>query len=188
MKPIAVLTGSPGTGKTTVAALLAQAAPRGVHLPSDIFFTFPAHPIPPYRPAASEQNADLMMVLARTAAAFAFRGYDVFMEGIFGPWFLPLLARELLPTGIPLDYVVLSAPLETALERVRSREGEERSHIVRQMHAAFAELGRYAEHVVDTAGRTAVEVAEEVSRRRAGGTFTVDLAAAAASEPRAPEP
>lgn len=37
----AIVTGSPGTGKTALAAHLARAKPRGLHLPSDVFYNFP---------------------------------------------------------------------------------------------------------------------------------------------------
>jgi hypothetical protein len=165
--------------RKAVAALLARAAPRGLHLPSDVFYTFPAHPIPPYRTEAREQNADLMVALARTAAAFASRGYEVFLEGIFGPWFLPVIARELLPAAHPTEYVVLRASLATCLDHVRAREGGEKDHVVRQMHAAFAELGPYAAHAVDTTDRSPALVAEAITRDRTDGTFALDLKAAA---------
>jgi cytidylate kinase len=180
MAPIVIVTGAPGTGKTTVARRLAHARPRGLHLPADPFFEFPAHPISPYRPEAREQNVDLMIVLARTAAAFASRGYDVFLEGIFGPWFLPVLARELQSSGRPVDYVVLRAPLDTVVGRVRAREGSSRERVVRQMHAAFADLGEYAGHAVDTGEATPEEVVAAVWRGQADGVFTLDTARLAA--------
>lgn len=177
MSAIVIVTGAPGSGKTTVAARLSEESPRGVHLPGDLFFTFPAHPVSPYRPESHAQNTAVLTALARSAAAFASGGYEVFMEGIFGPWFLPLLARELLPAGHPVDYVVLRVPLATALHRVRAREGGgDRDHVVRQMHAAFAELGPYADHVVETEGRTPEEIAGAVRRGRVEGVFALDLA------------
>lgn len=175
MSPIVVVTGAPGTGKTTLAAYLAKAVAHGLHIPADLFFTFPAHPISPYRATAHEQNTDIMIALAQTAATFAARGYDVFLDGIFGPWFLPVIAAELQHAAPAVEYVVLSMPLETALNRVRSRSGDGKDHIVRQMHAEFANLGAYAGHTIDAATRTPAELAEEFTRRRAGGAFALDL-------------
>lgn len=172
---IVILTGAPGTGKTTVASHLARASPQGLHLPADLFFSFPAHPISPYRPAAREQNTAIMAALAHTAAAFASHGYEVFLEGILGPWFLPVLAREILAHGHAAEYVVLRAPLETTLERVHAREGDARHHVVRQMHAAFAELGPYDRHAVDIGDLCPEDVVGAVQRGRHAGRFALDL-------------
>jgi steroid delta-isomerase-like uncharacterized protein len=176
---IVVISGSPGTGKTTLAAHLAKAEPRGLHVPSDVFYEFPAHPVSPYRPDAQEQNVAVIAALGRTAAAFASRGYEVFLDGIFGPWFLPELTAELRTVDVAVDYVVLRAPVEIALGRVRARVGDGRDHVVRQMHAAFADLGRFGGHAVETGDRRVEEIAAEVARRRAGGEFRLDATLAA---------
>lgn len=144
--PIVIITGSPGAGKTTVAARLAKAAPRGLHLPADVFFAFPAHPVSPYRADGHEQNTDIMIALARAAAAFSQRGYEVFLDGIFGPWFLPVITEVIYSENIALEYVVLRAPLDITLRRVQAREGHGKDHIVRQMHAQSSDLGEYSGH------------------------------------------
>jgi predicted kinase len=170
-----ILTGSPGTGKTTVAACLAKAKPLGLHVPADVFYTFPATPISPYRPASLEQNTAVVAAVTRTSVTFADHGYDVILDGIFGPWFLPVVAAELRSTGLAVQYVVLQAPLEIALGRVQDRIGDEKDHVVRQLHAAFSDLGTYAGHVVDTGARDAETVAADLGRLLHRGEFMLDL-------------
>jgi hypothetical protein len=98
--PIVIVSGCPGSGKTTLAKALALArGTKGVHLVSDVFYGFPAAPIDPTHPDSREQNTVIMRALARAARAFAEGGYHVVLDGIFGPWFLPVLQEEL--SGAP---------------------------------------------------------------------------------------
>jgi hypothetical protein len=48
----------------------------------------------------TEQNTHIIVALTRTSAAFASRGYDVILDGLFVPQFLPVIASELRSTGL----------------------------------------------------------------------------------------
>lgn len=165
---IVIVSGCPGSGKSTLARRLAQSSARGLHLDSDLFYGFPAAPIDPASPEARAQNTTVMRALARSARAFAEGGYDVFLDGVVGPWFLPLF-REELRGGPLLAYLVLRASEADALRRVRERDGAGPSARVRRMHAAFADLGELAAHAVETSGRARREVFAEASEGQLRG-------------------
>ena len=176
MTGITIVTGSPGAGKTTLARHASRAGPRGLHLLADVFYTFPAHAISPIMPEAREQNAAVIAAVSPAAAAFASRGYEVFLDGIVGPWFLPVVAAELGSAGIPVEYVVLRFSLEQAVHRATTRTQPGAEEVVRHMHAAFEKLGEYASHTLDTTHLGVEESVAEFIRRRALGAFALDLA------------
>jgi|WetSurMetagenome_2_1015567.scaffolds.fasta_scaffold16228_2 cytidylate kinase len=178
METITLITGAPGCGKTAVSKLLAERNPRGVHIPSDIFYTFPAHPIRPHLPAANAQNQAVIAAALHASSSLARHRYDVFLDGIFGPWFLPFIASELAPSAPSIQYVILQAPLKTALRRICGRTGHMSEDVVCQMHGEFeACLGRYGGNVVETEGRSAADAADLVLRGRERGDFLLVLAA-----------
>jgi cytidylate kinase len=157
MASITIVSGCPGSGKTTLAKGLARSASQGLHIPSDLFYDFPTAPIDPTLAESHHQNTVIMRALARAARAFAEGGYHVLLDGIIGPWFMPVLREELLD-GPSVSYVVLQVDEAEALRRVRGREGPGVSREVRQMVAAFAELGALRPHAIDTMQLTPEQV------------------------------
>jgi hypothetical protein len=95
--PVLILAGVPGSGKTTVAGLLAAKSPRAVHLESDRFFqVIQAGDIEPRRREAQEQNTTVMRIVAQAAAGYADAGYFTIVDGIVIPgWFFELLREWL---------------------------------------------------------------------------------------------
>ncbi len=165
-----IVSGAPGTGKSSLAARLAAETPNAVQLRADVFFEFLVDPIAPVRPESQAQNEAVLTAVARAAGAYAQAGYAVFLDGVVGPWFLPLFRREL--PDLEIDYLVLRAPLATAIRRAVGRaETPAPEPVVRAMHPKFEALGALEPHALATGERSLEALASEVRARRADGTL-----------------
>lgn len=133
-----LVTGPPGSGKSTVTAALAELWEPSVLVEGDAFFAFLRRgAISPWLPESHAQNDTVTRAAATAAGAFAAGGMVVVYDGVVGPWFLPTFAAA---TGVEvLDYVVLLPPLETCLHRVATRVGHgfTDQDAARHMHADF---------------------------------------------------
>lgn len=172
MPSLTIVSGCPGSGKTTLSAALARTLPQGLHIPTDLFYGFPAHPIDPTRPESRHQNTVVMRALGRTAHTFVEGGYDVVLDGIFGPWFFPVLLPEL-GSAEPVSYVLLSVPEAQAVERVRRRDGPGPSGGVRHMVGAFAGVEGYDAHRIDARSVSPDALLERVQAGLAAGRFVL---------------
>ncbi len=166
-----ILTGPPGAGKSTVAELVATGAERAtVHMHTDSFYGWiKTGFVAPYLPAAARQNEVVVRVMAGAACEYALGGYDVVLDGIIGPWFLPPFRAAAAEHGVPLSYVVLRPTLDTTLARATARTGAALTDVepITGMYGAFADLGDLERHVLDTTGQTVEETVAQVRARSA---------------------
>ena len=167
---ILIITGAPGTGKSTVSAVVAAESDRerSVHLHTDDFYhCLSKGAIPPHRPESNDQNRVVMEAILAAAKCYARGGYDVVVDGIIGPWFLEpwqAAVRE----GYEVHYMVLRASREETMERAVGRaklDRETNMELVQTMWDQFCCLGVYEVHVIDTTGRSIQDTVSAVKDR-----------------------
>ncbi|MFI8505094.1 AAA family ATPase [Streptomyces sp. NPDC085524] len=168
---VIVVTGPPGAGKSTVAALLADHLTPSVHLHSDDFWScIKQGGVPPYLPEADRQNQVVLRVLVSAAFGYAGGGYHVVYDGVVGPWFIDLFRAAAEEHAVPLNYVVLRPDQDTTMERATGRTGDALTdpEPIRSMHARFRDMGAYEANVLDssslTAGVTAASILQSLAR------------------------
>lgn len=167
---IIIITGPPGTGKTTTASLIAAQSnlEKSVHMHTDDFYHYLSKgAIPPYLPGSEMQNLVVIEAFSEAARRFVAGGYDVIVDGIIGPWFLsPWL--NLAKHGCLVHYFILRASKEETLKRAVERtklNRETNVELVETMWHQFTNLGCYEPNVIDTTSQSIEETVSIIQER-----------------------
>lgn len=171
---IIIITGSPGTGKSTISSILAKESnmSKSVNMQTDDFYHYLSKgAIPPYLPESNEQNLIVIEAFLESAKRYARGGYDVIVDGIVGPWFLDPWIKAA-QENYEVHYIILRATKEETMKRSieRSKLNKETNiNLVETMWNQFNNLGKYESNVIDTTNssieETVLKVKTEINNK-----------------------
>lgn len=174
---IILISGPCGSGKTTVSSLMAQNsdAAQAVHMHTDDFYSYIKKGyIEPWMDGSGDQNETVIGAAAACAEAYAKGGFEVYVDGVIGPWFIDLWKKPV-RNGLDVRYVILrpdrAETVRRGLEREARAEFPLTEQVFRNMWDMFAELGDYENHTVNTGGQTGKETAAYLKEHLYAGEF-----------------
>lgn len=173
---IVIITGTPGTGKTTTASIVAGESDltKSAHMHTDDFYHYLSKgAVPPYLPESQEQNLIVIEAFLDAAKRYVRGGYDVIVDGIIGPWFLEPWLRAV-RGNYEVHYIILRADKNETIKRAVERSKLDREtniELVEIMWEQFNELGRYKSHVIDTTYRSVEEVVSIIKEKIRNKSF-----------------
>lgn len=174
---LVIVSGPPGSGKSSVSAELASRIDDALHVEGDLFWGLLGHNfIDPWLPDADVQNRAVIESVTLAAAGFARGGYLPVIDFVVGPWHLEVVKEACRLAGVECHYIVLRPSSDTTIARATSREKSViGSGPVRKMIGAFADLGPLSNHAIDTTSQTLTESTDAVEQAIESELFLLNL-------------
>jgi cytidylate kinase len=158
MSQIVIVSGPPGSGKSSVCESLCERYDRTVHLETDPFFAaIRMGFVKPWHAASDRQNRTITRAVARAAVPYAEDRYAVFIDGVIGPHLLPIYLDELAAAAVPVHFVLLLPSLDVTRRRAATREEtlRVREPQVRDLWSQFEAYGPFAGCRIDNSEMSA---------------------------------
>ena len=177
---IVIISGACGTGKSSSSRLLAEKSPYdcAVHIHSDDFYQYIRKGyIAPWLEGSGKQNEIMIEAVAASAERFSAGGYEVFVDGTIGTWFLEPW-EKIAAKGVDVRYVILRPDEQATILRATEREQKAdfplSYEVIKNIWRSFSDLGQYEANVVDTTDQTVEESIALIQERLQAGEFRLE--------------
>ena len=170
MAVLTVISGPPGSGKSTACKDLARASARSLHLNADLLYNMVEGG---YRQPWEEGAEELMAIMYQAAAAqtqiYLARGFDVFIDYVFEERDLEQFFGAFTDGSIATRLIFLLPTAETVVSRDGAREFVVGADRVQTYHERFTKLKQaWPDNYVDNSSEriTALNIPAEVPLSR----------------------
>ena len=176
---IVIISGSPGTGKTSIFTRLTENSTyeKAVNIHVDDFWQYIRKGyIHPWLDGSGDQNETVVEAVAVSAKVYSESGYEVFVDGTLGPWFLKPW-QKLAKKGTDVRYIILRPDVETTVLRATERAQRDffplSVEVIKDVWRSMTELGEYESYVVDTSGQTVEDSVAVIQKMLSESAFRI---------------